>query len=379
MSGLLWGAMEPLAAAPVLSGKAQIDGALGKVRVKGAGHREPLYRDRMATAGVTCYDCHGDMLAVGEDFPKNFLAHQDKLGSTERDDYRVPWFDEPDCGSCHIGDGNRGKGGGGGFFSEGVLKTAFDPNDWSATTRPIDRNDFNAKHFAVAPKENFKASFPTDFYYDLVQETDDWLVKTVDTKIDAPVYRFGKDTHGNVTCGACHGAAHGIWPNRDPSANDNVTAKKEDLDGGQYSGDPKPGILGVRTTCIRSTTPTGGKKRRGTRPTGMALPPAAGITTTPSCPERKGKTSARPATATTTRGRGCRRRRWTGCSTSAASIPRSSNELDSSPRSSGSPPAPRSAATPATAWRPASSAYRDIDGGGDSPLESTPGRASCHF
>ncbi|WP_255556540.1 hypothetical protein [Methylococcus sp. Mc7] len=93
------------------------------------------------------------------------------------------------------------------------------------------------------------------------------MPKQVPVKIVSRLYRAGKDSHGNVACGACHGPAHGVWPNRDPSSNDNVTAlqlqghtgtilecnvchtadsfaKKEDLDGGQYSGDAKAGILG---------------------------------------------------------------------------------------------------------------------------------------
>jgi hypothetical protein len=232
-----------------------------------AGHREPLFRDRMYTAGVTCYDCHGDMLAVGEAFPQNYLANQNKLGSTERDDYRVPWFDQPDCASCHIGDGNRGQDKTGGFFSAGVMKRAFEDNDPSATPRSVDRNHPSAARFSAAPLENYRAAIPTDFWYDLNQETDEWLTKTVDTKVDAPLYRYGKDRHGNVACAACHGAAHSVWPNADSSANDNVTAlqlqghtgtihecnvchtadafkKIGDLDGGTYSGDTVPGLLG---------------------------------------------------------------------------------------------------------------------------------------
>ncbi|WP_228719950.1 cytochrome C [Methylococcus geothermalis] len=232
-----------------------------------AGHREQLYRDRMYTAGVTCYDCHGDMLAVGEAFPKNYLANKDKLGSVERDDYRVPWFDEPDCGSCHVGDGNKGADKSGGFFSAGVMKRAFDDADWSATTRAVNRSDPDSRRFSAAPLATYQAAIPTDFYYDVDEATGSFLTKTVDTKIDAAVFRFGKDRHGNVACAACHGAAHSVWPNRDPGSNDNVTAlqlqghtgtilecnvchtadsfaKKEDLDGGQYSGDAQTGILG---------------------------------------------------------------------------------------------------------------------------------------
>jgi len=218
------------------------------------GHREQLYRDRMYTAGVTCYDCHGDMLAVGQAFAKD----PTKLGSNNRADYRVPWFNETDCGSCHVGTGNISQDGASGYFSAGVRRTAFDETDLSAKTRPVDKNDPNAVRFAVVP--NYQKAFKTTQYRgDTVDETP--------TTIDAPLFREGRDTHGNVACAACHGAAHAVWPNRDPSANDNVTAlqlqghtgtilecnvchtadsfaKLEDLDGGQYSGDPKPGILG---------------------------------------------------------------------------------------------------------------------------------------
>ena len=232
-----------------------------------SGHREQQFRDRMYTAGVTCYDCHGDMLAVGEAFPKNYLANQDKLGSLNRDDYRVPWYDQPDCGSCHVGDGNRGKDKANGFFSAGVMKTAFDPADFSATTRAIDRDELDSNRFSAAPLENYKASFPTDFYADWDAVNKKFTFEKLETKVDAPLFREGKDSHGNVACAACHGAAHSVWPNADPSANDNVTALQlqghtgtihecnvchtadsfrlqGDLDGGQYSGDAKAGILG---------------------------------------------------------------------------------------------------------------------------------------
>ncbi|MDD2768271.1 MAG: Ig domain-containing protein [Methylococcus sp.] len=232
-----------------------------------AGHREPQYRDRMYTAGRTCYDCHGDMLAVGEAFPKNYPDNKTKLGSTNLNDYRIAWFDQPDCGSCHIGDGNIGKDGANGFFSAGVMKRAFDDSDPSATTRAIDRNQPNAARFTAAPLQNYQSSKPTYFMsYDPVADT--MPDTTVQTLIDAPVFRYGKDSHGNVPCAACHGAAHAVWPNRDPNANDNVTALQlqghtgailecsvchtkdafaqlADLDGGTHSGMPADsGVLG---------------------------------------------------------------------------------------------------------------------------------------
>ena len=232
-----------------------------------SGHREQLYRDRMYTAGVTCFDCHGDMLAVGQAFPKNYTNNKAKLGSTERDDYRVPWFDEPDCGSCHVGNANIGNDKKNGFFSAGVMTKAFDTTDLSATPRAANKENPDSQRFTAAPIENYKAKFPTDFYSEIVVKTGEWITKKVDTKVDAALFREGKDRHGNVACAACHGAAHAVWENRDPNANDNVTAlqlqghtgtilecnvchtadafkNETDLDGGQYSGDAAVGILG---------------------------------------------------------------------------------------------------------------------------------------
>jgi hypothetical protein len=37
------------------------------------------------------------------------------------------------------------------------------------------------------------------------------------------LYRVSKG-HGGVFCEGCHGATHGIWPNKNPNANDNIAA-----------------------------------------------------------------------------------------------------------------------------------------------------------
>jgi len=157
-----------------------------------AGKREQCYRDRMYTAGVQCADCHGDMLAVAQVFPKS-------RRSADGNKYRQSYFDQPDCGSCHTGIGG-----------EPVLKTAFDPRDPSATPlRP------KTERFAI-PESQFS----------YVRQDFDAKDKFYPTKINinTRLYRWGKDTHGKVACAACHGSSHAIWPNRDPKANDNVTA-----------------------------------------------------------------------------------------------------------------------------------------------------------
>lgn len=226
------------------------------------GKREQHYRDRMFTAGVTCYDCHGDMLAMGGAFTKTDgkpgvidpVNAQDTNGQ-KHDLFRTPWYDEPDCGACHTGKG-----------SEAVLKTAFDPLQPSQMSFKPDLNNPDAARFAVIPRDKktiiMAASPPYNYEKHIFEQQFD-----EELKIDAAVFREGKDSHGNVACGACHGAAHAIWPNRDPKANDNVTAlqlqghtgtilecnvchtsdsfrKEIDLDGGLYSKDPKEGILG---------------------------------------------------------------------------------------------------------------------------------------
>jgi hypothetical protein len=216
------------------------------------GQREQHYRDRMYTAGVTCYDCHGDMLAVGGAFTKTTGTpgvHGDRL-----DAFRIPWFDQTDCGSCHTGKG-----------AEAVPKTAIDELSPAQMTRAVDLSDADAARFAVVPRYKREVTVSVAQRYDFARDSfadQDELVK-----IDAPLFREGRDSHGNVACAACHGAAHAIWPNREPAANDNLTAlqlqghtgtllacnvchsadafaKKEDLDGGQFSGHAKPGILG---------------------------------------------------------------------------------------------------------------------------------------
>ncbi|MEQ1529534.1 MAG: cytochrome C [Methylococcales bacterium] len=225
------------------------------------GKREQHYRDRMFTAGVTCYDCHGDMLAMGGAFTKTDgrPGVKDPTSATDttgekHDLFRTPWYDEPDCGACHTGKG-----------AEAVLKTAFDPLQPAQMTRKPDLTNPDASRFAVIPRVKKTLTMSATKPYNLEKQTFESFSEPL--TIDAAVFREGKDAHGNVACGACHGAAHAIWPNRDPKANDNVTALQlqghtgtilecnvchsadsfkveTDLDGGIYSGNAKTGILG---------------------------------------------------------------------------------------------------------------------------------------
>ena len=121
------------------------------------------FRGAMFTAGRKCSDCHGDLLAVGGLYPL-----KDKGAP------RTPWVDEPRCGACH-----------GGLGETPVRTLAYDPNDPAATPLP--------------PATPRFAENPGTLYRD-------------------------SHGHGGLGCESCHGSPHAIWPNRNPDANDNVTA-----------------------------------------------------------------------------------------------------------------------------------------------------------
>jgi len=85
--------------------------------------------------------------------------------------------------------------------------------DPSATSRQPDASNPDQSRFAVPVSAMELGDF---------QSSDTFGDQPFTTK--TRLYRVGKDNHGQVACSACHGAGHAIWPNRDPSANDNVTA-----------------------------------------------------------------------------------------------------------------------------------------------------------
>ncbi|MEY2701239.1 MAG: hypothetical protein RIQ52_1994, partial [Pseudomonadota bacterium] len=109
-----------------------------------SGHREQTYRDRHATAGLVCADCHGDMMAVGAE------ANKPKTGP-EGFQKRVDWYDQPDCGSCHTGNGNKGRLATAGYFSDGVTRQAFDAADASAMSRKPETSRFAVRSADKTP------------------------------------------------------------------------------------------------------------------------------------------------------------------------------------------------------------------------------------
>jgi hypothetical protein len=147
------------------------------------GKRTQCLRGAMFAGGVVCQDCHGNMTQVGDDFSGGFPENTGPDLSK-----RVPWASEPGCQSCHTGDARNPNHPDGAIkAADGIrLLQAYLPNDTSA--KPI-----TAAASRFAENES--------------------------------LYRLSKG-HGGVMCEGCHGSTHAVWPNQNPFANDNVTAKQ---------------------------------------------------------------------------------------------------------------------------------------------------------
>ncbi len=166
------------------------------------GRRTDCLRGAMANGGMVCQDCHGQMAQVGDDFSK--FVSPDNPGDfrlagdfyTNPNTLRVPWANEPGCGSCHTGDVLDN------LRSEGGTLNA--PNDQVRLIQAYRIGDPKATPIVPTNKRFAENTAPNG---------------------NPMLYRLSKG-HQGVFCEACHGATHGIWPNKNPAANDNVTAQQ---------------------------------------------------------------------------------------------------------------------------------------------------------
>ncbi len=151
------------------------------------GKRTRCLRGTMFDGGMVCQDCHGGMQQVGDDFSASFPTLPFPAGANL--DKRVPWASEPGCQACHTGDAiNNLAGTPGTVVSEDGLRLLQAWLDTDPSAAPIQAVD---QRFAE----------------------------------DQSLYRLSKG-HGGIMCEGCHGTTHAIWPNPQPEANDNVTAKQ---------------------------------------------------------------------------------------------------------------------------------------------------------
>ncbi len=143
------------------------------------GKRAQCLRGAMASGGVVCQDCHGEMSNVGHDFTAG--------GS------RVPWASEPKCQSCHTGDAvNKNHPAGAIVAADGIrLMQAYTTDANNLNQSPNSRFAENESLYRLSGNKNGQNS---------------------------------DQGHGGIMCEGCHGSTHAIWPNKNVNANDNVAA-----------------------------------------------------------------------------------------------------------------------------------------------------------
>jgi hypothetical protein len=183
------------------------------------GRRTDCLRGAMSNGGMLCQDCHGDMTQVGNDFTRNVSPSNPgafELGGdfyTNPDQPRVPWANEPSCGSCHTGDAMDNLAG-----STGTVVNRVD----------ADGNTDDIRLFRAYRNGDAKATpiVPTNkrFAENVIEANNPAVTGPDDPRIGNPMLYRVSTGHEGIFCEACHGSTHGIWPNKNPNANDNVTA-----------------------------------------------------------------------------------------------------------------------------------------------------------
>jgi hypothetical protein len=182
------------------------------------GKETKCLRGAMFNAGILCSDCHGTMAQIGADFsagvsatnPGGFVLDQGNFYDPDSGQSRVPWANEPGCGSCHSGSANDNLTQQAGVVvnlkdSHGVkdsirLRQAFVTGDPKATPI-VPTNKLFAEPAIPAVFNGFAnpgAGNPK-------------------------LYRVSTG-HGGVMCEGCHGATHAEWPVANENANDNLLA-----------------------------------------------------------------------------------------------------------------------------------------------------------
>lgn len=206
------------------------------------GQRTDCLRGAMADGGMLCQDCHGDMNQVGTDFsdfvspsnPGDFRLASDFY--TNPDTLRMPWANEPGCGSCHTGDANDNMRG-----LPGTINAADD------LIRLVQAYlDTDPKATPIVPSNKRFAEN---------------VVASADPGAGNPMLYRVSTGHEGVFCEACHGATHGIWPNKNPLANDNIAAM-------QLQG--HTGTIAECSTCHKGDLGNNLEGPHGLHPIGIA-------------------------------------------------------------------------------------------------------------
>ena len=176
------------------------------------GTNTKCMRGAMADGGMVCQDCHGDLAQVGDDFTKNVTAAKPFPAGADLTK-RVPWANEPGCGSCHTGDAtsNMAK-------AAGVTVNGYDTNgnaDGIRLIRAYLSTDASAKPIVPANKRFAENTIAASFNGFANPGAGNQKLYRVSTG------------HGGVMCEGCHGATHAEWDaDSSPLQNDNVTGNQ---------------------------------------------------------------------------------------------------------------------------------------------------------
>ena len=176
------------------------------------GTNTKCMRGAMANGGMVCQDCHGDLAQVGDDFTKNVSSAKPFPAGADLTK-RVPWANEPGCGSCHTGDAtsNMAK-------AAGVTVNGYDTNgnaDGIRLIRAYPSTDASAKPIVPANKRFAENTIAASFNGFANPGAGNQKLYRVSTG------------HGGVMCEGCHGATHAEWDaDSSPLQNDNVTGNQ---------------------------------------------------------------------------------------------------------------------------------------------------------
>jgi len=178
------------------------------------GKRTQCMRGAMANGGLVCQDCHGQMAQVGDDFSRNvsptnpgpeaFELAADFYDHTSTTP-RVPWANEPTCGSCHTG-----------YATDNLASAS------NVLVNPTDTlgNSDGIRLLAAYRTDDSKATpiVPTNKTF-----AENVVAEGTAADGNPKLYRVSKG-HGGLFCESCHGSTHAEWPSANPNANDNIPA-----------------------------------------------------------------------------------------------------------------------------------------------------------
>lgn len=191
------------------------------------GKRTQCLRGAMGQAGSVCQDCHGNMAQVGDDFSRNqpgggFLLFPDFY--TNVNTPRVPWANQPGCGSCHTGDAVSNLPATGVYKAPDNIRLLQAWRIGDTRAAPIVPTNKRFAENVVSAAENPAAAG------------------------NPKLYRVSTG-HGGLSCQSCHGSTHAEWSSSpaNPNANDNLTAV-------QLQG--HPGAIMECNTCHTAYTGT---------------------------------------------------------------------------------------------------------------------------